>query len=200
MDCNYFQNDNLDILPEKEQQEHIKTCMLCQERQAFEDQIIQEASQLNPLKPDADLWDKVESSLQQNTKKDKTNIFQMTVKSKVWLSAAAVIVAVFSVSVFYFYSGGTDKILSDGALVRIEFTEQSYIDAIEDLEDEVNPKMADMDIDLMLLYRDKLETIDTQINRCREAIKNNPGNAHIRRYMLAALQDKKETLKEILEI
>jgi hypothetical protein len=59
--------------------------------------------------------------------------------------------------------------------------------------------MADMNLELMLLYRDRLETIDDQIEQCREALSENPGNAHIRRYMLAALQDKKQTLKELLE-
>ena len=82
----------------------------------------------------------------------------------------------------------------------MEYTEQNYIDAIEQLEKEATPKMAGLDLDLMLLYRDKLETIDQQIEHCRVAIKNNPGNAHIRRYMLAALQDKEETLQEILSI
>ena len=56
-----------------------------------------------------------------------------------------------------------------------------------------------MNVELMLLYRDRLETIDDQIEQCREALSENPANAHIRRYMLAALQDKKETLKELLE-
>jgi hypothetical protein len=57
--------------------------------------------------------------------------------------------------------------------------------------------MANMNIELMLLYRDRLETIDDQIDRCREALLENPANTHIRRYMLAALQDKKDTLTEL---
>jgi hypothetical protein len=51
---------------------------------------------------------------------------------------------------------------------------------------------------MMLLYRDKLETIDAQIERCKEALALNPASAHIRRYLLAALQDKKGTLAELL--
>jgi hypothetical protein len=52
----------------------------------------------------------------------------------------------------------------------------------------------------MLLYRDRLETIDAQIARCQEALAENPSNAHIRRYLLAALQDKKETLRELAQL
>jgi hypothetical protein len=69
--------------------------------------------------------------------------------------------------------------------------------AIEELEKQTIPRMASMNIELMLLYRDRLETIDDQIKRCREALSENPANTHIRRYMLAALQDKKETLMEL---
>ncbi len=50
----------------------------------------------------------------------------------------------------------------------------------------------------MSLYRDKLAVIDGQIEKCQEALERNPGNAHIRRYFLAALQDKKQTLAEAL--
>jgi len=45
---------------------------------------------------------------------------------------------------------------------------------------------------------DKLAVIDGQIEKCQEALERNPGNAHIRRYFLAALQDKKQTLAEAL--
>ena len=200
MNCIYYQNDSLNTLSEKERDEHLKICPLCLERAEFENEIMQEAGQLQPLKPDLDLWGKIESTLIGESEKEKKNIYRIILGHKMWLSAAAVFIAIVTLSTFYFFSSGSDKILSRGALVKVEFTEQNYMEAIEELEDEASPKMAKMDIDLMLLYRDKLETIETQISRCREAIKNNPGNSHIRRYMLAALQDKKETLKEIINI
>jgi hypothetical protein len=50
---------------------------------------------------------------------------------------------------------------------------------------------------MMALYRERLETIDAQIERCRRALELNPASAHIRRYMLAALQDKTLTLIQI---
>ena len=59
-------------------------------------------------------------------------------------------------------------------------------------------KMESLDLNLALLYRDKLETIDSQIERCKDALQDNPANTHIRRYLLAALDDKKQTLREIL--
>jgi len=60
--------------------------------------------------------------------------------------------------------------------------------------------MAGLDLELDSLYRDRLGTIDAQIARCREALKSNPANAHIRRYLMAALRDKRETLTEVLNL
>ena len=64
---------------------------------------------------------------------------------------------------------------------------------------DARPQMADLDLELLFLYRDRLETIDEQIAQCKEALSSNSGNAHIRRYMLAAFQDKKDTLREIVK-
>ena len=200
MNCIYYQNDSLNTLPESEQEEHIKTCPLCAERAEFEDQILKEAGQLSSFKPDSDLWGKIETQMNSGTIGRKSNIFNIILKHKIGLSVAAGFIILLSMSAFYFFGNGSDKILSNAALVKVEITEQNYLDAIDDLEIQASDKMASMDTDLMLLYRDKLETIDRQINRCRQAIQTNPGNAHIRRYMLAALQDKKETLREILDI
>ena len=200
MSCIYFEKDNLDTQSLDVQAEHLKSCALCRQRREFENEIMLQASQLQSFNPDAALWEKIESSFNTQKIQARPRILKIVNHSKLWLSAAAVIIAIFTFSVFYIFSGGSDKILSDGALLRVEYTEQNYIDAIEQLEKEATPKMAGLDLDLMLLYRDKLETIDQQIEHCRVAIKNNPGNAHIRRYMLAALQDKEETLQEILSI
>ena len=200
MSCIYFEKDNLDTQSLDVQAEHLKSCALCRQRREFENEIMLQASQLQSFNPDVALWEKIESSFNTQKIQARPRILKIVNHSKLWLSAAAVIIAIFTFSVFYIFSGGSDKILSDGALLRVEYTEQNYIDAIEQLEKEATPKMAGLDLDLMLLYRDKLETIDQQIEHCRVAIKNNPGNAHIRRYMLAALQDKEETLQEILSI
>ena len=60
--------------------------------------------------------------------------------------------------------------------------------------------MADLNLDFVFLYRTRLETIDAQIVQCREALALNPANAHIRRYLIAALKEKKDTLAEVLSL
>ena len=85
-------------------------------------------------------------------------------------------------------------------LEKLDEQEEDYLKSIEELEAATQEKMAQMDIGLMLLYRDKLEMIDAQIAECKEALAENPANAHIHKYLFAALKEKKETLKEIYKI
>ncbi len=116
-------------------------------------------------------------------------------------AAALALVAVGLAAWFLFIrpSPGTGSgLMADAALARVETEEREYAAAIEALEAKAGPKLAEMDFSLMALYRDRLETIDAQIERCREAIDRNPWNAHIRKYMLAALQDKRNTLGMVL--
>jgi anti-sigma factor RsiW len=115
--------------------------------------------------------------------------------------AALALVAVGLAAWFLFIRpspGAGTGLMADAALARVETEEREYAAAIEALEAKAGPKLAEMDFSLMALYRDRLETIDAQIERCREAIDRNPWNAHIRKYMLTALQDKRDTLGMIL--
>jgi len=89
-------------------------------------------------------------------------------------------------------------ILAARALARVESVEKEYLAAIDGLEKMAGPKIEAMDLQMVSLYRDKLTAIDAQIAKCREALASNPANAHIRRYLLAALSDKRQTLTEIL--
>jgi hypothetical protein len=88
-------------------------------------------------------------------------------------------------------------LLAAGALAKIEVKEREYVRSIEELEAAVRPKMAALEGELASLYRSKLDAIDAQIGRCREALGANPANTHIRRYLLAALRDKREALAEL---
>lgn len=95
-------------------------------------------------------------------------------------------------------SAAPSGILAARALARVESSESEYLAAIGALEKLAGPQIADMDLQMASLYRDKLAAIDAQIDRCREALASNPANAHIRRYLLAALQDKRQTLADVL--
>ena len=86
------------------------------------------------------------------------------------------------------------------ALAKARGSQQEYAAAIAELEQVAGARFELMDMELAILYRDKIETIDTQIARCQDALRHNPANTHIHRYLFAALQDKREALEEILQL
>lgn len=89
-------------------------------------------------------------------------------------------------------------LLAGRALDEVERAEKDHLAAIESLERQVRPKLAASMTEETALYEDRLAVIDAQIDRCRLVLASNPGNAHIRRYLLAALQDKRQTLADAL--
>jgi hypothetical protein len=89
-------------------------------------------------------------------------------------------------------------LLAGRALAEVERAEKDHLAAIESLERQVRPKLAASMTEETALYEDRLAVIDAQIDRCRLVLASNPGNAHVRRYLLAALQDKRQTLADAL--
>lgn len=145
------------------------------------------------------LWAKIENKLRNEKQQNQKQIW----RPSLYLRVAAMVILVVGAGFFwqkYTANEPSGKgVLNQTALQKVISTEKAYETAISELEKQATPKMQKMDIELLFLYRDKLATIDEQIAECRQALKENPGNAHIRRYMLAALRDKKETLTEILQ-
>ena len=200
MSCNKLKRYELGKLGEAEFKRHLETCSLCQERMKQDARLMVLSRSLErPVEP-PHLWERIAKSLEEEQQEELSS----GVRRRRWhplrlLPAATAVLLVVAIGLYFLIEPGTRKsgLLADSALARVEKKENEYVKAIEELEELVLPRMADMNLELMLLYRDKLETIDDQIEQCREALAENPANAHIRRYMLAALQDKKQTLTEI---
>ncbi len=202
MSCNKFKKYEFGKLDDSEFQKHLKTCASCQERASQDKQLMSLARGLKRTVESPQLWSRIEESL----KTEQLKEIESGVKKNRWsplrlLPASAAILLIMSIGLYFLLKPETrtSGLLTESALVKVEKKERDYVEAIEELEERVLPKMADMNVELMRLYKDRLETIDDQIEQCREALSENPANAHIRRYMLAALQDKKETLKELLK-
>ena len=194
MTCSGFEKYQLGDWTDALFQVHLKTCAEC--RQAIEDdeKLMQQSRSLKKEIHAPGLWGRIVNDLQsaQPPKRAADNY-------RWYLGIAAVVLIAVGVGLAIRFLGrpADTGLLADSALQRVEVEEREYEAAITDLEKTVSPKLSSLDQELNLLYRDRLETIDAQIERCKEALATNPANAHIRRYLLAALKDKKETLKEI---
>lgn len=202
MSCSAFKKYEFGKISEKEFQQHLKTCVFCLEKVKQDSRLLSLARSLKKPVEAPSLWNRIEEDLRNE---QKSGIRSGRKKLR-WgllrlLPAAAASLLVLSVGFYFLIRQETGKsgILTASGLAKVEKKEREYMEAIEELEERTLPKMADMNLELNLLYRDRLETINDQIERCREALSENPGNVHIRRYMLAALRDKKNTLLELLE-
>ena len=194
MSCSGFEKYQLGEWSEGEFEAHRQTCDECRVALERDKKLIQEAAQLKINVEVHGLWGRIENELQ----KESGSIKRLDNYRWVWRIAAVLVLALGIGFVIRSVNRSADSgLLADSALKRVEAQEKAYEAAIDDLEKIIAPKLSSLDQELMLLYRDRLETIDAQIEHCKEALAMNPANAHIRRYLLAALRDKKETLKEI---
>jgi hypothetical protein len=203
MSCDFFEKYEMGEKRKSVFKKHVKKCLECQEILAWDNKIMAEAKSLKRPIEAPHLWERIEKSLKSEQKPElkpqgRRFIFQPVLA----LRYSVPFLLIVFLSLFFLWNPlkRDSGLLAQRALQKIEGKEMSYIEAIRELEKLALPRMSGLDLELMLLYRERLETIDEQIIMCTEAIKENPANAHIRRYMLAALQDKKQALTELIEI
>ena len=153
---------------------------------------IKRAANLNNNLEVPDLWKNIENDIRQDPGIIVKNTPVKNPRARfIWLAAAAIVFIIIGYSLNFVFINNEDgqRILSQNALNDVLKTEQEYIKAINKLENVAGDEIKQIDPQLSELYRVKLETIVAQ----------NPANRHMRKYLLAALQDKKQTLQEIIK-
>jgi hypothetical protein len=206
MTCDCYKKHELNEMDESEFQAHLRECPVCQKIAGKDTELLNLARSLNQKVRAPLLWTRIENQIRQEKSAQSTTgeMADRRAWTSLWRIAAAVLITFGLTLAGYFLSKPGDieshNLLAGEALRQVEKAEQEYVTTIDRLETAAMPQMLEMDTELTLLYRDRLAIIDTQILHCREALAENPRNAHIRRYLLLALQDKKKTLSEILDI
>ena len=197
--CEFYKKHELGQISDIEFNKHIQTCEFCKTMLAEDTKLLELVSSLKQPVDPGKVWEKIESDLSREKSK---NFIHILFNNKMLLRIAAVLIIGVAIG-FYFvqHTQIPDKgVVTLSMLEKLDEKEQDYLESIEELEAASQEKMAQMDIGLMLLYRDKLEMLDEQIAECKEALSDNPANAHIHKYLFAALKEKKETLKEIYKM
>jgi hypothetical protein len=192
---------------------HVRDCAECREQMALEARLDREIAALRGPVADNGLWDRIEASLirekglaveaagKRAPKRPRLGALGAFLARRwpVLVPAAAAVVLLVVLGLIGLRRPiAPSGILAGEALAKVERAETEYLAAIQSLERQARPKIAAMLSEEMALYEDKLAVIDAQIERCREALASNPGSAHIRRYFLAALRDKRQTLADAL--
>ena len=196
MSCDRYQERELGRLDEAAFQAHLKDCSVCRERLRQDERLMELAAGLKPPAEPPFLWERVEAGLRAE---------QQRARRRTWIyRAAAVLVVSLGLGALVQQQRGAPEpatgLYTAEALEKVREREREYAAAIEELEQIAGERLDRMDAELALLYRDKIATIDTQIDRCLQALHGNPANTHIRRYLLLALRDKRETLEEIVQL
>jgi hypothetical protein len=220
MSCNKLKKYELGKISSARFERHAKECAICREKIRLDERLMAMARSLKGKPVHApQLWARIEEDLhkeKESLHREKEKLQGRTVeqaapglglralrfKLSLLVPAAAAVLVAAGLGIYFGFKAlsrpPSSGLLARQAMAKVEKIEREHMQAIEELEKKALPKMASLDLEMMLLYRDKLETIDAQIERCKEALASNPANAHIRRYLLAALQDKKGTLAELL--
>lgn len=201
MNCDRYKRYELGELDEESFRSHAQQCPSCQDLLHQDAELMALARSLKQPVESPFLWGRIEDELRAEMEKaeqKRPGAFRRH-RTALYRIAAVLVVGV-GLGAYLDSRSASEpsRLLSASALERVEEKEQEHIQAIEELEQVASVQLAQMDLDLMLLYRDKLETIDAQISRCQKALRSNPANVHIRRYLLLALQDKKEALQEVV--
>lgn len=203
MDCKKYKKFELGKIREEEFNKHLINCHFCQESKNRDDLILREAKKLKRTINAPYLWERISEDLQYKGQKkgriipfNRLLILSLSTKTVASLSCLVIL----GVYLLFFVFPKSDNLLGESAFKRVQKIEKEYITAIFDLERAVCPKMQKVNIELSLKYKDRLQIIDEQIRICQEELKTNPVNTHIRRYLLTALQDKKETLIEMNQL
>jgi hypothetical protein len=203
MSCEFYLKYESGEMPESEFQSHVRACSTCQKLVEQDAQLLALAKNLRQPAGAPLLWAKIEHALRAERQRQRPS-WPANFQKQKWalLRIAAVLLVAVGLGSYFLFKPQPEasRLLEGAALQQVEKKEREYVEAIAELEATALPHITKLDTELMLLYRDRLETIDAQIARCQEALAENPSNAHIRRYLLAALQDKKETLRELAQL
>ena len=196
MSCDRYRERETGRLEEEAFQDHLKDCPDCRESLRRDERLMELAAGLKPPAEPPFLWERVEAGLRSEQRRGRR---------RTWIyRAAAVLVVSLGLGALMQQGRGVPEpatgLYTAEALEKVRDREREYAAAIEALEEIAGERMERMDPELAFLYRDKIATIDTQIDRCLRALHGNPANTHIRRYLLLALRDKRETLEEIVQL
>lgn len=195
MTCKRLDKYNQGKMDETEFRRHAASCSTCQEVLKLDEDVMSMVKTLRQHIEAHNLWSRIAEAIQRDRKR-----ISFRWRLLRFAPAACVLMVIAGLGIYIGLNthAPSSGLLTQKALARVAQEEQEYLRAIQDLEKQTLPKMDSLDLELVFLYRDRLETINAQIKQCQEALASNPANAHIRRYLMMALHDKKEALVEIL--
>lgn len=196
MNCEHNEAYALGRLKQDAYQRHRQTCPTCQTIEAKDAELQSLFAEMNDAVPAPPPFERLRPQLQASARIIPFHRRPLPLL----LAAAAMLLLTFTLG----WQLGRDGDVGPGLLDRdliadLIQQEETYLAGIERLEEQVAGPLGAMDTELRGLYEQRLALIDQQILDVRRALDENPANAHLRRYLLAALVDKRATLGEVID-
>ncbi len=114
----------------------------------------------------------------------------------------ATLTLILSTSAFYFYSrhdhSGQSVTTESAVFEELKQAELHYQEAIDALSEVSSRKIDSLSPRMAQILNDNLATMDYYVKECQDAVKGNPENPLVHRYLLAAYQKKIEIMQSIV--
>jgi hypothetical protein len=184
---------------------HAEACPDCRREIRFWRELSVAARDLRRKWETPELWPRIEASLMVELTRPRAVHYQGGSESflRRWRIAASLLLAAVALVVLWHLlphagsSGqGSDELLSESALARVEATQAKRLDSMAQLEKVVAVELNSPDSALAASYRERLLAIDDAATELREEIEINRFNAELRTALLSVYEAKEQTLKE----
>jgi len=192
---------------------HAANCTACRYELESWKSLSVSAGELHQEWNSPNLWPRIERALAEQAASAKSSGWKRffanwNLNALQWqTAAAALLVVVLTSSALLFILKPRNRrvddtpqaFLKDRAVVNVERAEAAYEQAIDKLDTQARPQLANSSTPLMASYREKLQVLDSAIADLKSQAGMNPANGHLRRQLLAMYREKQDTLEQVLE-
>lgn len=191
MTCERYEEYSQGAIEERRFADHASGCSKCQQLLAEDQKLLALAAQLRPRRRvDERMWENVEAALGR-ARWRRTG----------WRFGRIAAVLVAGLGIWRLVSleeAHEPLLLNAEELSYAEQAEQACVAAIEALSAQAAAEGTPGDEEAGRLFSLRVAAIESHLRQCRDVASQNPGNAHVRRYLLAALQRKEAVFREML--
>ena len=213
--CSQWIDSDLDFMQIDELKSHLDTCVACS---AFSNElktIKQSAQLLEPINPPERVWTNLRSQLSAEGlvySKPRRTLFESILSNPffssklVWNNAIIALFILVGSLVVYDYV--EDPLVTinptivhsheEDLLEELRQAESHYRMAIEKLNVVAKNKLETLDPVLAKIFTDNLVTMDSILNECKQALKNDPQNSLVHHYLLATYKNKVDLMQTLL--
>jgi anti-sigma factor RsiW len=193
---------------ESKLKEHLSECRECWRVYADLKFIKETAAELDDAEPAASVWSRISGQLAAEgvVKAGKISfwerIFPASFSSSLKPALAGAILALIIVGTVYFVRNPARELQSvsteAAVLLEVQKAESHYQKTIEALSEVSQKRLQSLSPELAQIFADNVATMDYYLKECQDAVRSNPDNPLVHRYLLVAYEKKAELMQTIV--